>query len=246
MAIFDTLFAENGIRNNIPTSEQQTGVLSVETGWTQEYAKNPLMGGKFVKLGDMNAIIHDTQKGVNDLEIQLNRRIDNLSGGIQIIQSLNDILPTISLGTQFYCVENENMYLLINNSSLIVGTSTLEIAINTNSVKNITPFDILYKNANFVSVSPNIPTLSSTTATKYKNNTKQTQFINLSAVGNEATISLLFLENPITTGGMCAKGGNLQLVIIPPDSVFGFLANSDGTAARNLTASWDFTNSVVN
>lgn len=214
MAIFDTLFAENGIRNNIPTSEQQTGVLSVETGWTQEYAKNPLMGGRFVKLGDMNAIIHDTQKGVNDLE----SRVNNLLG-VSVVSALSTVIGVGEIGKQFYCTANENMYLLIDNSQLL-DSSTLQDAIDLNAVKNITPqkFGLFWVN---FSNTKTLPALNTTKT--YKNNTDYNIILNvaINSTTLASTNAFTIKVNSVVVAELGAVGNadkSNATIIIPPQA----------------------------
>lgn len=58
-----------------------------------------------------------------------------------ILATLNTAIGVVNLGTQFYCSENKNTYILIKNTNVTAET-TLQELINSNSVQNNTPLGI--------------------------------------------------------------------------------------------------------
>ncbi|CUU68183.1 Uncharacterised protein [Campylobacter hyointestinalis subsp. hyointestinalis] len=58
-----------------------------------------------------------------------------------ILATLNTAIGVVALGTQFYCSENKNTYILIKNTNVTAET-TLQELINSNSVQNNTPLGV--------------------------------------------------------------------------------------------------------
>lgn len=66
MAVFKTKFAQNGDRNAIPQTSSNGSVNWAE-GWTSDYSKNPLSGGKYIERQDMNGILYEITNAIETI-----------------------------------------------------------------------------------------------------------------------------------------------------------------------------------
>lgn len=129
MAIFQYPFAINGDRNTaLPNAASLTGLVSFQEGFTPIYETLPSLGGQFIQRRDFNEIVYRICAGVNTLDAQGNKILENSSTAI----------GEFKLGQIFYYVANDNIYLLIDKTG-VTKESTIIDLIDAGRVKNITP-----------------------------------------------------------------------------------------------------------
>lgn len=172
----------------------------------------PFIGNKSDAQGALEAVT----KIINPLN-EINENFKNFLGSglsMNILQDLNSKLTSLAIGNVFYCLANENQYLLVNNIGL-TENSTLQDAIDTNSVKNMTP-------QKFGSVWVNFSTNKSfNTNAKYKNNTNYNIYVIFSSqtTSSSGAFTQIKIDNAIVVNMVSVNYTQaFASVIVPPNS----------------------------
>ena len=183
----------------------------------------PFIGNKSDAQGALEAVT----KIINPLN-EINQNFKNFLGSglsMNILPNLTSKLTALAVGNVFYCLENDNQYLLISNLGLSENL-TLQDAIDLNAAKNITPskFGSVWVNFSSTKTLPDISGSSVGSSVFHKNNTDYNILLNLTVVGGSSNLGYVyqyFIDNILVgsfgVGNTYAE--NSANILVPPNAI---------------------------